>query len=42
LQTVNVLFQGVLSAIRPIADSLATADYHVIRDYLGQTSATKT
>ncbi|WP_028927229.1 hypothetical protein [Pseudonocardia acaciae] len=33
-----VLMEGLLSALPPMVDSLATSDYHAIRENLGQTS----
>jgi tryptophan 2,3-dioxygenase len=38
LSYVSVLLEGVLSSLPPIADSLATSDYHRIRENLGLTS----
>jgi tryptophan 2,3-dioxygenase len=38
LRCLNILAEGVLAAQPPIADNLATADYHNIRENLGLTS----
>lgn len=38
LRCVNILMEGVLASVPPMADSLATSDYHQIRENLGLTS----
>lgn len=38
LRSLNILSEGVLAALPPIADNLVTADYHNIRENLGLTS----
>jgi hypothetical protein len=38
LRTVTVLAEGMLASLPPMADNLATADYHEIRENLGLTS----
>lgn len=38
LDFVSVLMEGMLAALPPMVDSLATSDYHEIRENLGQTS----
>lgn len=38
LSRINVLTEGILAALPPIADNLATSDYHQIRENLGLTS----
>jgi hypothetical protein len=38
LRTVTVLADGMLASLPPMADNLATADYHEIRENLGLTS----
>ena len=38
LRCANLLTDGMLAAIAPMADNLATADYHEIRENLGLTS----
>jgi tryptophan 2,3-dioxygenase len=38
LRFLNLLSEGVLAALPPIAENLATADYHEIRENLGLTS----
>lgn len=38
LRCANILTEGMLAAVAPMADNLATADYHQIRENLGLTS----
>lgn len=38
LRAVNILTEGMLASIPPMADNLATSDYHQIRENLGLTS----
>jgi len=38
LRCVNILMEGILASVPPMADSLATSDYHRIRENLGLTS----
>jgi tryptophan 2,3-dioxygenase len=38
LRCANILTEGMLAAVAPMADNLATADYHEIRENLGLTS----
>ncbi|HEY1354098.1 MAG TPA: hypothetical protein VGF67_31185 [Ktedonobacteraceae bacterium] len=38
LRSLNLLSEGVLAALPPIAENLATVDYHEIRENLGLTS----
>jgi len=38
LRCANILMEGVLAAVPPMADSLTTTDYHQIRENLGLTS----
>jgi tryptophan 2,3-dioxygenase len=38
LRAVNVLAEGMLATLPPMADNLATSDYHEIRENLGLTS----
>ena len=38
LRVVNVLAEGMLATLPPMADNLATSDYHEIRENLGLTS----
>ena len=38
LHAINILFEGILASLPPMADNLATSDYHQIRENLGLTS----
>lgn len=38
LSRINVISEGILAALPPIADNLSTSDYHQIRENLGLTS----
>ena len=38
LRAVNILVEGMLASLPPMADNLATSDYHQIRENLGLTS----